>query len=252
MITGWRQGKGLGVLSVICGILSITAYPFAVFAGVFLAEPRDQVSQVLVCCAIAFLMAILAVVFGHIGRSRYGRASGKSDGSRGGAAGLVTGYLALVLGAFLSPALARAAERAQGMWCNNFLKQISTTVYTTMVDGGTNGDAVRALFRPDRDTNLAHGFSSLDADGFDHDSWRRLRLLSNWLDTPYCLVCPADKTKTPAPNWESFGPSNVTYLIHVTTNDLDVYPLTELVICPIHGHAALADGSVQSREKAMR
>jgi hypothetical protein len=71
--------------------------------------------------------------------------------------------------------------------------------------------------------------------------------MSNELNTPKILVCPADTNRPVAKNWESFTTANLSYeyLTPSATNG-EAEPQRVLCRCPIHGHIGLCDGSVQS------
>jgi len=69
--------------------------------------------------------------------------------------------------------------------------------------------------------------------------------MSNELSTPKILVCPGDKGRTAARNWNEFGSGNVSYEF-LNPNGSDTNPMVLLARCPIHGHVGLSDGSVQS------
>ena len=74
--------------------------------------------------------------------------------------------------------------------------------------------------------------------------------MSNELSTPKILVCLADSSKQPAPNFESLQPGNVSYQVHSGTNVAEVHPDQVLAVCPIHNNVLLCDGSVQLMPKA--
>ena len=68
--------------------------------------------------------------------------------------------------------------------------------------------------------------------------------MSDELSTPKILVCPADKARKPAGNWQEFNPANVSYEFLNTSGSL-TNPYVVLIRCPVHGHVGLSDGSVQ-------
>jgi len=70
--------------------------------------------------------------------------------------------------------------------------------------------------------------------------------MSNELNTPKILVCPADTNRVPAKTWQSFTAANVSYQYLTPTDpSADTEPTRLMTICPIHGHIGLCDGSVQ-------
>ena len=71
--------------------------------------------------------------------------------------------------------------------------------------------------------------------------------MSNELNTPKILVCPADTNRVVAKNWETFTTANCTYeYLAPSAVKGDSEPTRVLSRCPIHGHVGLCDGSVQS------
>jgi hypothetical protein len=67
--------------------------------------------------------------------------------------------------------------------------------------------------------------------------------MSNVLSTPKLLICPGDKARKPAGNWQEFGPANVSYEF-LNPNGSETNPYVLLTRCPVHGHVGLSDGSV--------
>ena len=114
-------------------------------------------------------------------------------------------------------ALAKAKERAMSIQCINNLKQFGLAVRVWAID---NQD----VFPPD---TLS---------------------MSNELNTPKILVCPADTNRPAAKSWESFTTANLSYE-YFTPNatNADAEPTRVLSRCPIHGHIGLCDGSVQGQ-----
>lgn len=49
--------------------------------------------------------------------------------------------------------------------------------------------------------------------------WRHFAIVSNELSTPKILVCPSDPERTVAPNFASFGPSNLSYFLGLQTTE---------------------------------
>jgi len=68
-------------------------------------------------------------------------------------------------------------------------------------------------------------------------------VMTNELATPKFLVCPGDKARVPANNWQEFGPANVSYEF-LNPNGSDSNPYVVLTRCPVHGHVGLSDASV--------
>jgi hypothetical protein len=66
--------------------------------------------------------------------------------------------------------------------------------------------------------------------------------MSNELNTPKILVCPADTNRFVAANFSTYADANCSYEMF---NGSDKEPAQVLTRCPIHGNIGLCDGSVQ-------
>lgn len=62
----------------------------------------------------------------------------------------------------------------------------------------------------------------------------RLAELTNELESPQVLVCPADRARHPATNWASFGPSQVSYTCEAQSGPAPSVWAAE-ISCPVHG-----------------
>jgi hypothetical protein len=190
--------------------------------------------------------AIPAIICGHLAYSRARSAPSKYGGGGFAVAGFVMGYLGCALAVFilpvmlamLLPALSKAKERAQSINCVNNLKQVGLAYRTWALDhedqmpfalSTTNGGTYELI--------------AALPDGFDKQAVIHFQVISNELGTPKILVCPADKSKTPAISFQSLSLANISYKIRTDTNapgDADV-----LAVCPVHGHILKVDGSVE-------
>lgn len=203
--------NGLGIASLVLGILSLMCF--------------------------GILTGIPAIITGHMARGRAKRLPEVYGGQGMALAGLILGYVVsplvtffqvAILSALLLPMFAAARRNAQSMpppmptpqaqsgSCMNNLKQVALAA---------------RLWANDHDDRLPANFLTM----------------SNELVSPKILVCPGDQMKTIAADWAQFNmEANVSYeFLKPGTKNVDV--MTQTVFrCPVHGHAALGDGSVQS------
>lgn len=108
-------------------------------------------------------------------------------------------------------ALAKAKENAQAIECVNHLKQL--------------GLAVKVWALDNQDTYPQHVLE-----------------MTNEMNTPKILVCPADTAHQAAADWSSWTTANMSYEYLGGT---DTEPQRVMFRCPIHGSITLCDGSVQ-------
>jgi len=219
--------KGLAITSLVLGILSF-----------------------LTC----FLTGIPAIICGHVALSRARRAPARYTGGGLATAGLVLGYLSLlmvvpavILSGMLLPALSQAKGRAQEISCRNNMKQVGLAFRTWAID---NEDQFPFNVSTNKGGTLE--LCSVGNDGFDRNAAFHFMVMSNELSTPKILVCPADSKKQPALDFLSLQPANVSYQMHSGTNLSETAPEEILVVCPIHHHVLLCDGSVQTMRKGRR
>jgi competence protein ComGC len=108
----------------------------------------------------------------------------------------------VLLALCLMPALARAKAKAGRICCNCNLKQIGMSFKIWAGDHQDN--------YPMQAVATNGGTMELVAAGlvFPH-----FAVLSNELCTPYVLVCPADKSRTRATNFDNLSNANVSYFL---------------------------------------
>ncbi|MCO5052506.1 MAG: hypothetical protein M9920_09400 [Verrucomicrobiae bacterium] len=86
---------------------------------------------------------------------------------------------------------------------------------------------------------------SRGGDGFDASASVHFQVMSNELNSPKILVCPADTAKHPATDFRQLQAVNVSYLVRSGAKIDETNPEEILVRCPVHGHVGLCDGSVK-------
>ncbi len=222
------KSQGMATTSLVLGILSV------VCLGIFTGIP--------------------AIICGHVAHQRARKMPERYNGAGLAIAGFILGYASIlttiVIVGLLLPALAQAKsraqsalgqskDRAQSISCFNNMKQIGLAfrIYAT-------SHADRFPFSVPRQEGGTLELSATDADGFDRDAARIFQVLSNELGTPRVLVCPADRSKQPAKDFQNLLTANVSYQVRSGTNVNETNPSEVLARCPIHGHEVFCDGSV--------
>jgi hypothetical protein len=222
------KSRGMAITSLVLGLLSM------------------------VCFGI--LTGIPAIICGHLAYNRTRKVPERYNGAGMAIAGFILGYASIlttfVILAILLPALAQtkgktlsglaeARERAQSISCINNMKQVGLAfrVYAT-------GHGDRFPFNVPSQEGGIMELSGTGAEGFDRDAARIFQVLSNELGSPKVLVCPADSSKTSAPDFQHLLAANVSYLVRSGTNVDEINPSEVLARCPIHGTQVLCDGSV--------
>jgi hypothetical protein len=110
-------------------------------------------------------------------------------------------------------ALDQAREKSQSIVCINNLKQLGLAAKIWALDNG----------------------GKFPAD---------LLEMTNEMNTPKILHCPADSSRTEAPTFAGYTAANCSYE-YLAPGGTDLEPNRVLWRCPIHGHIGLCDGSVQ-------
>ena len=119
---------------------------------------------------------------------------------------LVAIAVVAVLALLLLPALARAKPRAKRITCVNSLKQVGLAFRLWV----GNGDRYQM-----RESVTNGGTMEWVASG---EVWPHFQVMSNELNTPKLLVCPAD-TRQPAPSWASLSNSNISYFVGLDADE---------------------------------
>lgn len=197
----------------------------------------------MVCFGI--LTGIPAIICGHLAYHRTRKMPERCQGAGMAIAGFVLGYTSiiatLVIAGMLLPALTQAKGKAQRIVCANNMKQIGLAFRIYATD-----HADRFPFNVPSTEGGTMELSATGADGFDRDAARIFQVLSNELGNPSILVCPADRSKQPAKDFQNLLAANVSYQVRSGTNVNETNPSEVLARCPIHGNAVMGDGSVMS------
>jgi serine/threonine protein kinase/class 3 adenylate cyclase len=82
-------------------------------------------------------------------------------------------------------------------------------------------------------------------EGFEKDPVPHFLVISNELFTPRILTCPADPKRTPAPDFLSLTPTNVTYQVFSGADCNPDKTNQVMIFCPIHGNAIDCSGAIK-------
>ena len=129
--------------------------------------------------------------------------------------------------------------RRQPITCVNNLKQIGLAFRTWAIDHDG-----RFPFNCTTNNGGTLELCARGPDGFDTNADLHFQVMSNDLSTPLILVCPKDRSRKPARDFQHLEAANVTYRMRSGTNLTEEYPQEVLVQCPIHGNILHCDGSV--------
>lgn len=114
-----------------------------------------------------------------------------------------------ILAAMLLPALAGAHDRARRIQCVNNLKQDGLAF---RVWEGDNGDKYPMSVSTDKGGTMGLTTGA--------DTFRHFQVMSNELNTPKILVCPAD-TRVAAVNFVRLNNQNVSYFVGLDAEDIN-------------------------------
>ena len=68
--------------------------------------------------------------------------------------------------------------------------------------------------------------------------------MSNEISTPKVLICPSDRSRTPAPNFGELSSTSVSYLYLAAQLQSTNATTNAIFRCPIHGHTVFGDGRI--------
>jgi hypothetical protein len=178
---------------------------------------------------------------------------------------IVIAVLAL-LGTILIAAIAKSRQRSLRITCTCNLKQIGLA---SRIWSGDHMDRYPMEVLTNRDGSLVFPNGT--------NAYRYFAAMSNELNTPIVLACPADKERSPAKNWASLSNSNLSYFLGLDADETEPAmllagdrnvtngaPLTNGILTlstnrptgwttaihGVNGNVALADGSVMQLSSA--
>jgi competence protein ComGC len=221
------RDNGLAILSFVLGLCS-----FVVCLGV--------------------LTGIPAIICGHIARSRATRQPARYGGSGLATAGLVLGYLSivvsLVVAAMVLPELAKVKRRTvQKTGCEYNMRQVGLAFKVWALDHND-----QFPFNVSTNAGGTLELCAVGRDGFDKNAIAHFQVISNELTRPGFLVCPNDRAKQPAINFDVLQQLNVSYRLRTGTNINTENPQEILAVCPIHGNELYCDGNVRKARNPPR
>jgi hypothetical protein len=214
-----KQEKGLAVLSFVLGLAS-----FVLCLSVFTGIP--------------------AIICGHIARGRAVRFPNRFGGSGLARAGMVLGYLSivfcLVIAGVLLPALSKTQHHSERVSCENNLRQIGLALKVWALEHND-----QYPFNVSTNSGGTLELCARGPDGFDNNAISHFLTIREDLGTPQLLVCPNDRSKHAARDFNSLSADNVSYRLRTGTNITDDNPQEILAVCPVHGNELFCDGNVR-------
>lgn len=215
---GEKPRQGLAITSFVLGLLGILCF--------------------------GLITGLPAIICGHMAHNRARRDPSRFGGSGFAIAGFILGYLSILatilIAALVLPALVKAKGQAQGVMCQNNLKQIGLGFKLWQLDHND-------LFPSNVSTNEG-GLMELTETAQPQqtvvDAAPHFKLLSKELRNPRILVCPQDKGKQSAATFEQLATQNTSYQLR-SYPGIETNLSNELIVCPIHGYSVLVDGSVK-------
>jgi hypothetical protein len=129
--------------------------------------------------------------------------------------------------------------RAQRINCVNNLQEIGLAFRTWALD-----NANKYPCNVSTNAGGAMEVCVTGAEGFENNAAAVFQVMSNELSTPIILVCPHDRSKTPANHFSTLASSNISYRLRSGPGISDSNPTNILGVCPICGNILRCDGSV--------
>jgi hypothetical protein len=215
------ERKGLAIASFVLGLLS-----FVLCLGVFTGIP--------------------AIILGHVAKNRSQRFSAQHGGKGFAIAGLTLGYVSiaytLLLAALLIPNFHAARAPSQARACSGQMRQIGLAFRIWSIDHQD-----QFPFNVSTNSGGTKEFCDRDANGFDRNARRHFAVLAPELGSTKILLCPRDKSKTAAPDFEHLTSGNITYRLRSGSELIESDPAEILAECPIHGILLHCDGSIEEK-----
>jgi len=134
--------------------------------------------------------------------------------------------------------------RFQPITCVNNLKQIGLSFKTWALDHDD-----KYPFNLSTNAGGTMEFCARRGDGFDGNAALHFQVMSNELSNPSILVCPKDRSKQPASDFQHLDAANVTYLMRSGESLNTQNPTAVLAVCPVHGNILYCDASVKEVKK---
>jgi hypothetical protein len=160
-----------------------------------------------------------------------------------GAAAFLTALGAAAIAAWQVP-LSADYPRPQRINCVNNLKQIGLSFKTWALDHQD-----KYPFNLSTNSGGTMEFCARGGDGFDSNAAMNFQVMSNELSNPLILVCPKDRLKKPASDFQRLQTTNITYLLRSGESLNTQNPTAVLAVCPIHGNILYCDASVKEVKK---
>jgi len=242
--------RALAITSMILGIFPV------IVIGLILAHSTTTPGPFPDTAALGVITVVMlglwcmpsAIICGHIAR-RCARRMPAQYGVAGFAlSGMVLGYLG-IFATLVScpPAVARARHKNESIICMNNMKRLGLAFLTWAVQN--EGDYP---FNVSTNKGGTLELCLVGSDGFDRNAAFHFQVMSNELSILEILVCPGDSGKTPALDFLSLRPANVSYRLRSGTSISGTNRQEVPAVCPIHNYVLMCDGSVHAGSKGRR
>jgi hypothetical protein len=211
---------------------------------------------VLGLCSFALCLNVItgipAIILGHLARKRAAKDPEEYGGKGFATAGIVLSYVSIFFGLVIAALIffqgprpqARRARVHMPTDCQNNLRQIGLALKVWALEHND-----QYPFNVSTNAGGSLELCSSGADGFENNPVPHLRVISNELSNTSFLVCPDDKRRAAAADFESLKAENISYRMRTGTNINSDNPQEILAMCPIHGNVLYSDGNVRKQPK---